>query len=107
MYKEDVVMCTHTHTKWNTIHQEKNFFFEICKTQINLKGIKLNELGQTGKDKYCYDITCMWSLKTKGKLVCITIIKKTKQNRFTHTEGKLVDTSWEREGKRARIGVWG
>ena len=41
------------------------------------------------------NITCMWKLK----------IKQQKRNRLTDIENKLVVSSGEREGERAKIGI--
>ena len=30
---------------------------------MDIDGIKLNEISQAEKNKYCMDFTCMWNLK--------------------------------------------
>ena len=49
-------------------HKKKNEIFSPVTTQMDLEGIMLSEISQTGKDGYIpYDYTYMWNLKKKKK----------------------------------------
>ena len=54
--KKDVlyILCTHTHTQWNT----------ATKWQMDLENIMLSEISQTENDKYLY----VKFMKVKKKL---------------------------------------
>ena len=46
---------------------KKNKIMPFAATWVQLEIITLREVGQTEKDKYTYDITYMWNLKSKQR----------------------------------------
>lgn len=46
-----------SHTQENYLAMRKKEIVTFLITSINLDSIMLSEIGDTGKDKYCYDIT--------------------------------------------------
>ena len=49
---------------------KKNEILTFAATWMDLEGIMLSEIGQTEKDKYCYDSGCMWNLKKYNRSSC-------------------------------------
>ena len=48
---------------------EKNEILQFERTWMDLEGIMLSEISQTEKHRILYDLTYMWNLKNKQKLV--------------------------------------
>ena len=78
MDKEDEV---HTYTEIQTMKKNKILLF--IATWMDLETIILNELSQTGKNKYYIDITYTRNLKHQYKWNYL-------QNRLTDIENKLL-----------------
>ena len=91
---------THTHKMEYYLAIKKNEILPFATKWMDLESIMLSEISQR---QILYDITYMWNLKKKSKLVNITIKKK--RYRLTDIENKLVVTSEEREAKRGNLGV--
>ena len=59
MGKEGVV-CVHSGL---LLRHLKNEILPFTAAWMDIDGIKLNEISQAEKNKYCMDFTCMWNLK--------------------------------------------
>ena len=62
-----VCVCVCVCVYYSTI--EKNEILQFERTWMDLEGIMLSEISQTEKHRILYDLTYMWNLKNKQKLV--------------------------------------